>query len=85
MALNKIITAYNGIECSYHRVDEYHVNEGVLTLVVGSYISQEHRLNAPVQQHKYVTGLIFTTPETVGATAYEYLKTLPEFQDAGDV
>ena len=90
MALNKAIRQEDGVTTSYHRISYIHntINRQS-SIAVLSYVDKEAREDEiknnsqPYRQSKtyettYDEGI---TPEK----AYEYLKTLPDFEGAVDV
>lgn len=95
MALDKEIVLDNGIGLSYHRIEALHVYVNAQnTIEVHSYISEEKReeeaeaIPEGKPHNVYKDARYFTTdydPEMSIVTAYDYLKTLPEFQGAADI
>lgn len=92
MALRKKITLDNGISLNYHRIASLHVTTNVLnTIEVKSYVNQKQRTkDAPSTEDIDVyTRTQFLTCDydqnMSVVSAYEYLKTLPEFEGATDV
>lgn len=95
MALLKPIKLENGITVTYHRVTHVlNVTNQEITIGINSYIDQEGRESEQQayamneRQMAYVEGLSVILPyrEEFGIVdAYEYLKTLPEFEGAQDV
>ncbi len=89
MALSKSLTLENGLEVSYHRV----VSVGCVTNVqsaveVASCPSREARAREKDGGGCYVWTTWHVLPYTPGMSvvdAYEYLKTLPEYEGAEDV
>ena len=98
MALSKPITKPNGITLNYHRIAMVKIDTNQLvTILVHSYLAT----NARQYEKDYAAGLIEGDPtfpyvdaqyfnceydENMSVkNAYEYLKTLPEFEGAEDV
>lgn len=98
MALKKKIRKPNGIELEYHRISMVKIDTNQqVTLLVESYINEEGRN----YEKRYAAGEIKGEPSFpyIDAeyiplpynqsmnirNAYEYLKTLPEFEGAEDV
>jgi hypothetical protein len=89
MALSKTINLQNGLTVSnaYIRIDSIAGNKDILTISVGSYVSQQafQEGRACLEQKTYS----FTPSLEEGSAnfikqGYEYLKTLDEYQDASD-
>ena len=98
MALQKIIKQPNGVVTDYHRIAMVKIDTNQqVTLLIYSYIDEEARQ----YEKDYAAGLIEGEPvfpyvdaeyksidydETMTIkNAYEYLKTLPEFEGATDI
>ena len=90
MALKKAIKQADGVTTSYHRLSYIHntINRQT-SIAVLSYVDKEARDSElkneaqPYRQSKtYETTY---TEEMTPERAYEYLKTLPEFEGAEDV
>ena len=90
MALKKDIEQINGIITSYHRIYsiENIVNQS-LNIIVFSYLdnnAREKEENGNNQIYKQTKSYTTQYEETLTVEdAYEYLKTLPEFEDAEDI
>ena len=91
MALCKEIKQSDGVTTKYHRilfvqtVTNHHNSIAVL-----SYVDEESRNNekAAVMSQPYVKSITYETaysPTMSVDLAYEYLKTLPEFEGAVDI
>lgn len=101
MALKKGIVGEDGVALSYHRIVSISmIINGITTIEVGSYINQKYRENQlhnesvsseDVEREiipPYILPRYYLLPYTDDMTvkkAYEYLKTLPEFEGAEDV
>lgn len=94
MALMKEIEQANGIVLSYHRIASVssQVNEGT-SIVVVSYISQQKRdderssLEAGEPMDVFMESKIYQTDYRDGMTAeeaYNYIKTVPDFEGSSD-
>ena len=87
MALKKNITLDNGVVLQYHRIISLHkITNEVDVIEVGSYISQDKREEEPekdvcVRRKNY--DMEYDEESTI-ADAYDYLKTLDEYEDAED-
>lgn len=101
MALEKGIVGPDGVAVSYHRIVTIRmfVNSSV-TIEVVSYVNKNYRQNqiefknsesqgeTPTVTYPYTMASYYDMPYTESITltdAYEYLKTLPEFEGAVDV
>lgn len=95
MALQKDLTAENGIVTNYHRIESIYsrTNYGT-TIGVNHYISEEWRERERQRKNDTVGGQIYVSAEYLSipynptisvVAAYEYLKTLDEYSDAIDV
>lgn len=96
MALQKDLTANNGIVTNYHRIESlYSRTNGETTIGVNHYINQTWRQREKEHQHDiggspqiYISTDYISIPfdPTMSIiTAYDYLKTLPEYANATDV
>jgi hypothetical protein len=101
MGLSKDMVLANGIPVKYHRVTSVNVITNVQNIVeVASYISEEQRRKQQADfEHAKETGewpeeTVFSDSRYLVApydqdmtviSAYEWLKTLPEFEGATDV
>lgn len=87
MALQKDIIQRNGVLTTYHRIFfiQSRINSGV-SIAVLSYLNEESRRSD--NPEKFVASVTYEIPYQENMTveqAYEYLKTLPEFEGAEDV
>ena len=89
MALLKNITQEDGVTTSYHRilllqsVINHHISIGVL-----SYIDEEGRHREGTETPPYKAAITYDTDYVENMTiesAYNYLKSLPEFEGAEDI
>jgi len=95
MALQKDITADNGIVTNYHRIESlYSRTNDSTTIGVNHYINETWRQREKERQHDTVGGQIYISTDYLSIpfdptmsiiTAYDYLKTLPEYADSTDV
>lgn len=101
MALKKGIVGNDGVAVSYHRIIGVSmVVHGLISIEVGSYVNESYRNNQKVFEQEqsegkqttvtppYILTRYFIMPYNNSFTissAYEYLKTLPEFEGAEDV
>lgn len=98
MALNKAITLENGVTVNYHRVVSVFCMTNVQnTIEICSYIDESGRENEKafyVEDSGVDTITAYTHSKFIPVeydqnmtvvSAYEYLKTLPEFEGAADV
>lgn len=101
MALSKKIELNSGIITNYHRVVSVNIITNQQNIIeVASYISKEKReaektaLEQSQEKGEAVPFDIFIDAACIGCpydqkmtieTAYDYLKTLPEFEDAKDI
>ena len=101
MGLKKHITMPNGIQLDYHRVSGVTIITNVQNIIeVASYTSQAKRheeqdaLKEARETGQYPETNVFIEAQMFNApydqdmtviSAYEWLKTLPEFEDAEDV
>ena len=91
MALYKEITQADGVPTAYHRVLFVTITTNRQnSIAVASYVSEESRsvekMNS--ENQPYVKAVTYETgysPTMSIGLAYEYLKTLPEFEGATDV
>jgi hypothetical protein len=88
MALQKEIELENGIIIDYHRIITLQmVTNKSIDMIVGSYVNKENR-NKDFLDNKIIQTKVYTTEYEEDYNiekAYEYLKTLPEFENAIDV
>ena len=89
MALKKAILQEDSVTTNYHRILflQTTVNKQN-SIAVLSYVSEEARRNSTNGARPYATAVTYECPydETMTVeSAYEYLKTLPEFEGAEDV
>lgn len=89
MALMKSIMQDNGVVTNYHRIllIESVINSHT-SISVLSYINQEGRQKDSSEVKPYKVGITYETDYTENMTienAYNYLKTLPEFEGAIDI
>lgn len=92
MALRLINTLDNGVQVRYHRIVSLNiVTNRQNTIEVASYPSAKlRRQDTPDNQevNVYISTRFYVTPYDQNmsvVSAYEYLKTLPEFEGATDV
>lgn len=95
MALSKRVALGNGVTVNYHRVVGFNVTTNVQnTIEVASYTSRAKRAEeeaavaASEPMNVYIETVYHSVPYDPTMTvagAYEYLKTLPEFEGAVDV
>jgi hypothetical protein len=95
MGLYKSIEQSNGITTNYHRVVSVNIITNVANIVeIASYISQQKRqdeitaINNKQAQNTYIHTVyknINYNQDMNIKTAYDWLKTLPEFDGAQDV
>lgn len=87
MALKKNITLDNGVVLQYHRIISLHkITNEINVIEVGSYVSQNTREEEPekevcVRRKNYDTEY---NEQYLISDAYDYLKTLEEYEDAED-
>jgi hypothetical protein len=90
MALYKEIEQDDGVMTTYHRIRSmsFVIND-TISITIVSYINNRSRVNVSVGDFApYIRGMTYMLPydETMTITkAYEYLKTLPEFEGAEDI
>lgn len=87
MALQKEIVQRNGVVTNYHRIHfvQSIINSDIFIAVL-SYLNEESRRSD--SSEKFVVSVSYDIPYQENMTveqAYEYLKTLPEFEGAEDV
>ena len=101
MAIKKQVTASNGVVTEYHRIAMIKIDVNQQnTLLVQSYISENGRqiekdyasglydVGGGLITWPYVDAVYITSPYDGGMTianAYEWLKTLPQFEGAEDI
>lgn len=95
MALYKEITLGNGITVNYHRVVSVNIITNVQNIIeVASYTSKEKREEEKTAIETGSESNVFIETAYLNAdydqtmsivSAYDYLKTLPEYEDATDV
>ena len=88
MALKKDIVQDNGITTSYHRIlfIQSTINSHT-SIAVLSYVDEQSRERDGTEVQPYKTAVTYETDYVENMTvsdAYQYLKTLPEFNDALD-
>lgn len=89
MALFKSVTQEDGVITNYHRIlliDS--VINSHISIAVLSYISQESRQSELANSRPYKKSATYETDYVENMTiesAYNYLKTLPEFEGAEDI
>ena len=90
MALQKAIRQEDGVTTSYHRISYIHnTTNRQSSIAVLSYVDEESRqdeINNKIQPYRQ--SKTFETTYDEGMTpekAYEYLKTLPDFEGAVDI
>lgn len=95
MGLKKDIISSNGVPLNYHRVSGLYIHTNNQNVIeIQSYTSQDKRkeemeavpLGRPHDVYK--EGKYYDVPYDQNMTisnAYEYLKTLPEFENAKDI
>lgn len=89
MALKKPIVQRDGVLTEYHRIlfIQSMINSHT-SIAVASYVSEDSRHTEDVSTYPYKVSVTYQTDYTENMTiqdAYEYLKTLPEFEGAEDV
>lgn len=95
MALYKEITLGNGVVVNYHRVVSVNIITNVQNIIeVASYTSKEKREEEKTAIETEGDSNVFIETTYLNAdydqtmsivSAYDYLKTLPEYEDATDV
>lgn len=90
MALYKEIEQDDGVVTTYHRILFVKVTTNKQnSIVVLSYVSERSRVNVSVGDlASYKKAITYEIPYDESMTitkAYEYLKTLPEFEGAEDI
>lgn len=95
MALYKEITLGNGITVNYHRVVSVNIITNIQNIIeVASYTSKEKREEEKAAIETGGDSNVFIETTYLNAdydqtmsivSAYDYLKTLPEYEDATDV
>lgn len=89
MALRKEIVQDDGIGTKYHRVLYVQITTNRQnSIAVLSYIDDNARLSGQNGERPYCQASTYETdynPNMTVETAYDYLKTLPQFEDAEDV
>ncbi len=90
MALNKLIRQDDGVPTGYHRIAFVQVTTNSHnSIAVFSYIDEESRRMPSSAEHRpYCRSTTYETeysPNMTVELAYEYLKTLPEFEGATDI
>lgn len=89
MALYKPIRQDDGVTTSYHRIlfIQSTINK-VTSIAVLSYVDEESRRSESPELRPYKVSVTYEKPYDENMTvesAYEYLKTLPAFEDAEDI
>lgn len=89
MALQKAITQGDGVVTNYHRIlflqSTVNSHDSIAVL---SYVNAAARENETAEVHPYKASVTYEKPYEENMTiegAYEYLKSLPEFEDSEDV
>lgn len=95
MALYKEITLGNGVVVNYHRVVSVNIITNIQNIIeVASYTSKEKREEEKTAIETRGDSNVFIETAYLNAdydqtmsivSAYDYLKTLPEYEDATDV
>ena len=95
MALYKEITLGNGVTVNYHRVVSVNIITNIQNIIeVASYTSKEKREEEKAAIETGGDSNVFIETTYLNAdydqtmsivSAYDYLKTLPEYEDATDV
>lgn len=91
MALNKPIRQENGVTTAYHRILYLTLTTNRQnSIAVASYVDEQARMEekADSSRRPFMEGKTYETEydETMTMeSAYEYLKTLPEFEGAVDI
>lgn len=91
MALKKAIRQDDGVTTNYHRISYLNISTNRCNnIAVLSYVDEEARTNEQGENssqpyHKAVTHIAPYDPEMTIETAYNYLKSLPQFEGAEDV
>lgn len=92
MALYKPILQDNGVTTEYHRISSLTLSTNShISIAVFSYVNAESRnirYEGPIDRRPYIQSTTYEIDYDEDMTitgAYEYLKTLPEFEDAEDV
>ena len=89
MALSKPITQDDGVVTSYHRILRLEsVINSHISIVVLSYIDQESRQKETNSYSPYKSAITYETDYVENMTienAYNYLKSLPAFEDSEDI
>ncbi len=89
MALQKTIVQNDGVITNYHRIlyTQSSINSHN-SIAVLSYINEDSRKNESAENRPYTVAITYEKDYVENMTiesAYEYLKTLPEFEGAVDV
>ncbi len=89
MALQKTIVQNDGVITNYHRIlyTQSSINSHN-SIAVLSYINEDSRKNESAENRPYTAAITYEKDYEENMTiesAYEYLKTLPEFEGAVDV
>ena len=90
MALYKEIEQDDGVMTTYHRIARITITTNRQnSIIVFSYVSNRSRVNVSVDDFAtYQRAVTYEVPYDESMTitkAYEYLKTLPEFEGAEDI
>ena len=95
MGLYKSIQQIDGVETNYHRIVSVNIITNIANLVeIASYTSQQKRLDEieAIKNKTQCNAYIRTVYKNINydqdkniESAYEWLKTLPEFEGAEDV
>ena len=89
MALRKAIRQMDGVTTNYHRIAFIQITTNQQnSIAVFSYVDEESRQNSDIDHRPYCVSTTYETdysPNMTVELAYEYLKTLPEFEGATDI
>lgn len=91
MALHKQIRQADGVTTNYHRIMSVTVTTNRQnSIAVFSYVDNDSRdaEKGDVMTQPYIKAVTYETaynPDMTVSTAYDYLKTLPQFEGAVDV
>lgn len=90
MALSKAIRQSDGVTTNYHRIAFIQITTNRQnSIAVFSYVDEESRRNDDNPEFSpYCKSITYETsysPNMTVELAYEYLKTLPEFEGATDI
>ena len=90
MALKKAIRQADGVTTSYHRIAFIQITTNRQnSIAVFSYVDEDSRhADRTIDSRPYCQSVTYETdysPNMTVELAYEYLKTLPEFEGATDI